>query len=309
MVPELTGDWWQLTTTYPDISPYEYTPGDNKVCDFTIFQAADSSWQCIACVRGNTYPGSHRFLYHWQAKHLTDTLWEPRGVFQATGVSTEKADGFGFTLDTTLYPATGKLQAPHCVRHNDKYYLFYNNDGARCKVSDDGLHWSDMKNDAGNYEFFSMGRDVMILDDTPYSGKWIAYFTSGDKMPQYVAAKTSSTLTGSWSDEKMVYDGWSNSRSPIYPNEFAESPFVVRYQGKYYLFAQLHVFMSDDPLDFTDNHKVAVLESADYRKRVWAPEIIHYKGDDYLAAYRPSGLWMTRLSWKKEGSSENSGNK
>ena len=303
MVPELKGEWWQLTTTYPDIAPYEYTKGDNKVCDFTIFQAADSSWQCIACVRGNTYPGSNRFLYRWQAEHLTDTLWEPKGVFQSTGTGTEKPDGFGFTLDTSLYSAVGLLQAPTCFRHDGKYYLFYNNRGARCKVSDDGLHWSNLKNDAGNYTFFGMGRDVMIFDDTPYSGRWIAYYTTGSKMPQYVAARFSSTLTGTWSEEKMVYDGWSNSRSPIYPNEFAESPFVVRYLDKYYLFAQLHVFVSDDPLDFTANKKAAVLESCDYRERVWAPEIIQYKGEYFLAAYRPSGLWMTRLTWVKKGSS------
>ncbi len=75
---------------------------------------------------------------------------------------------------------------------------------------------------------------------------------------------------------------------------------MVRYDGKYYLFAQLHVFVSDDPLDFTANKKVGVLESADYRKRVWAPEIIRYAGEYYLAAYRPSGLWMTRMAWEEE---------
>ncbi len=298
-VPHLEGDWWQLTTTYPDIAPYTYTKGDNKVCDFTLFQAADSTWQCIACVRGNDYPGSHRFLYRWQANHLTDTLWEEKGVFQATGTSPDREDGFGFTLDTSLYKAVGLLQAPHCIRHNGKYYLFYNNRNAMCKVSDDGLHWSDLENDEGSYTFFEMGRDLMVFNDTGHPGKWIGYYTSGKKFPQYVAARTANSLTGTWSDEKMVYDGWSNSRSPIYPNEFAESPFVIRYDDHYYLFAQLHVFMSGDPLDFTANHKVAVLESCDYTKRVWAPEIVEYKGGYYLAAYRPSGLWMTRLSWEK----------
>ncbi len=217
MVPHLQGDWWQLTTTYPDISPYEYTSGDNKVCDFTIIQAADSSWQCIACIRGNTYPGSHRFLYRWQAEHLTDSLWQPMGIFQATGTDAEKPDGYGFTLDTSLYSTVGLLQAPHCVQHDGKYYLFYNNRGARCKVSDDGLHWTDLKNDAGEYEFFDMGRDLMVFDNTHNSGKWIAYYTTGKEMPQYMAARTCSTLSGTWSDEKIVYDGWSNSRSPIYP--------------------------------------------------------------------------------------------
>ncbi len=283
-LPALPNGWWQLTTTYPDITPYAYTGGDNKVCDFTIFPARDGTWQLIACVRGNTYPGSNRFLYRWEAGQLTDTLWEEKGVFLATG-SGPGPDGFGFAYDSTHYPQVGKLQAPHCIQVDSLYNLFYNNRDAHCLVSSDGKDFTPLRNDMGSLSFFRMGRDVMVFRDDP-GQRWIAYYTDPETRPQSVSARTSSSLSGKWSEAGMVYDGYSGTRSPIYRNEFAESPFVHRIGEDYYLFAQLHVFHSKDPLAFSE--KVAVLESCRYEERCWAPEII--SGPDnrlYLAAYRP----------------------
>jgi len=297
LAPQVDGKWWQLTNTYPDISPYKYTEGDNKVCDFTIFQAQDSTWQLIACVRGNTYPGSNRFLYRWEAKNLTDTLWKEKGVFLSTGTKNEP-DGWGTTLDTLLYKQEGLIQAPYCVTDNHKYFLFYNDKGSYCMSGNNGKEWEHLKNDSGSYKFFDMGRDQMIFDDRESSGKWIAYYTHGGNYPQYMAARTCSTLTGIWSEEKMVYDGFSNTRNPIYRNEFAESPFVIKKDKTYYLFAQLHVFVSFDPLNFKSNEKVANLESSVYEERAWAPEIIkNSKGQLYIAAYRVNGIWMAKLKF------------
>jgi hypothetical protein len=297
-IPIVDGKWWQLTNTYPDITPYKYTEGDNKVCDFTIFRAQDSSWQLIACIRGNTYPGSNRFLYRWEAKNLTDTLWKEKGVFLSTGTK-DKPDGWGKKLDTSFYKQEGLLQAPHCVIEKNKYYLFYNNAGSYCMTSKDGLNWEPLKNDSGSFKFFDMGRDQMIFDDRESCGKWIVYYTTGGKYPQCMAARICSSLTGSWSDETMVYDGFSNTRNPIYRNEFAESPFVIKKDKTYYLFSQFHVFVSADPLNFTANEKVANLESSVYEERAWAPEIIKdSKGQLYIAAYRVDGIWIAKLKFK-----------
>jgi len=297
LVPVVEGEWWQLTTTYPDVSPYEYTEGDNKVCDFTIFQAQNGTWQLIACVRGTSYPGHHRFLYRWEARHITDTLWKEKGIFLTTG-TLNGPDALGKQLDTTLYPREGLLQAPHCITDNNLYFLFYNNAGAHCLISKDGLEWTPLKNDEGNYVFFEMGRDVMIFDDRNASGQWIAYYTSGKQYPQYMAARTCSSLTGKWSEETMVYDGFSNTRNPIYRNEFAESPFVIKAGNFYYLFAQFHVFVSDHPLQFMNKPKIANFESPVYEERAWAPEIIRdNNGQYYLAAYRTNGIWITRMKF------------
>ncbi len=299
-VPVITGEWWQICHTQPDIAPYQYKHYENNTCDFTIFQAKDGTWQLIACIRSNTYPGSERFLYRWEGTSLADTMWQEKGFFWTTGIK-DSADVMGRKLKDTPYPKEGLLQAPHCVIRNNKYYLFHNNLGAYCLISDDGKQWDYLKNDAGDYKFFDMGRDVMIFDDKDNSGKWIAYYTDGETDPQSMAARTAQSLTGEWSEEiKMVYDGFSNTRNPIYKNEFAESPFVVkRGEQRYYLWAQMHVFYSTDPLKFGDK-KVAVMESSRYEERCWAPEIIvDNKGNYYIAAYRTSGIWMAKLQWKK----------
>lgn len=296
-VPVIDGEWWQLTTTYPDISPYSYFSGDNKVCDFTIFQAKDGTWQLIACIRGNTYPGSHRFLYRWESKDITRSLWDQKGIFWTTGIEGRK-DATGRKLSETPFQDEGKLQAPHCFKHEGKYYMFMNSDAAYCLISDDGKEWEYHKNEVGDYKFFDMGRDVMILDDRENTSRWIAYYTDGSVTPQCVKARDAEHLTGEWSEEKKcVYDGYTNSRSPIYPNEFAESPFAVAREGHYYLFMQLHVFQSENPYHF--ENKVAVLESPEYHKRAWAPEVIEdNEGNLYLAAYRPNGIWICKMRWE-----------
>ncbi len=297
-IPRIDGSWWQLTNTYPDISPYSYSPGDNKVCDFTIFQARDSSWQLVACIRGNDYPGAGRFLYRWQARSLNDTMWKEKGFFLTTG-GKDKVDKQGNLMDTNFFKVEGRLQAPHAFTHSGSYYLFYNNDDAHCMKSDDGLNWEQIKNNQGNPQFFKMGRDVMIFDDTK-NKRWIAYYTSGEKYPQYMAARTCDSITGSWSEEKMIYDGYSNTRNPIYRNEFAESPFVIEKENIFYLFAQFHVFVSKDPLHFNPNDKIANLESSVYEQRAWAPEIIKDAlGQLYIAAYRTDGIWMAKLKFAK----------
>ena len=299
--PVIIGDWWQICHTQPDIAPYKYKHYENNTCDFTLFQAKDGTWQLIACIRSNTYPGSERFFYRWEAQSLTDTMWQGKGFFWTTGIK-DSADVMGRKLEDTPYPSEGLLQAPHCIMYEDKYYLFHNNDEAYCLISDDGKNWEYLKNDKGNFKFFDMGRDLMVFDDRENSGKWITYYTDGETDPQSMAARTTSSLTGTWSKEvKNVYDGYSNTRNPIYKNEFAESPFVIK-RGKddYYLWAQMHVFHSNDPLSFEGKDKVTVMESSLYEERCWAPEIItDDNGNYYIAAYRTSGIWMASIKWEE----------
>ncbi|MDZ7721706.1 MAG: hypothetical protein U5R06_02480 [candidate division KSB1 bacterium] len=308
-IPVIAGSWWKICDTRPDISPYTYTHHNNSVCDFTMFQDTEQVWHLMACVRLNTYPGSHRFLYEWTSAALRDTThlmngryhtttWQENGIFWTTGIQ-DSMDVLGRRLEDTPYTAQGKLQAPHCVFLNDQYYLFHNNAGAFCLKSPDGRNWQYAADERGRHKFFDMGRDMMLLDDRAGFGKWIAYYTDASVEPQCVSARTAPSLAGPWSQHKQVcvYDGVSDIPEPIYPFEFAESPFVVKRQSGYYLFAQLQVFYSQDPFSF--EHKVVNLEDGVWQHRCWAPEIItDSQGQQHIAAYRVDGIWMARLEWQ-----------
>jgi hypothetical protein len=309
-VPYINGEWWKICNTRPDISPYEYTHHNNSVCDFTIYQDESDLWHLVACVRLNTYPGSNRFFYEWTSNALRDTseklsgrfystLWNERGVFWSTGLK-DKQDAFGRKICETPYNAVGKLQAPHCIYTEGKYFMFHNNDGAYCYKSKDGIGWEYLKTEKGDYKFFNMGRDVMVFDDRSANDQWIAYYTDSEFDPQCVSARISKELRGPWSEKKFkcVYDGFSHTPKAIYPHEFAESPFVLKRNDHYYLFAQMQVFVSKNPLDFTE--KLTSLESGDWETRCWAPEIIRDdQGNYHIAAYRVDGIWMAELGWKK----------
>lgn len=81
-------------------------------------------------------------------------------------------------------------------------------------------------------------------------------------------------------------------------------PFVVPFQGWYYLFRTQHyapepetrVYCSKDPLDFgvgDDSHLVCTLPVA-------APEILLHEGSYYIAALLPdiNGIRVARLAWE-----------
>lgn len=99
-VPYIAGDWWKICNTQPDISPLEYTHHNNNTCDFTIFQDDSGEWHLVACIRLNTYPGSHRFLYHWTSPNLKDSQWKEQGIFWTTGYK-DSTDMLGRKLSDT----------------------------------------------------------------------------------------------------------------------------------------------------------------------------------------------------------------
>ncbi len=295
-VPRLTTAFRQIAQTQPDISPYTYTSPNNTACDFTIFQADDGTWQLIACIRGTTYPGSTRFLYRWEGTSLTRGMFTPKGIFWTSGTK-NTPDALGRTLGVnTPYTVEGRLQAPHCVKHDGKYYLFHNNAGAFCLISDDGKNWTQHVAFDGDEHFFDMGRDVMVFDNRADDGKWVAYYTDPGTNPQSVAARTASSLEGPWSTSPVrnVYDGHSYLPTPSYSNEWAESPFVVRRgENDYYLFAQRYVFHSTDPYTF-DTAPITCLDGGSE----WAPELFEDEaGQWYIAYYKIFGIYLAKLEW------------
>src|SRR6185503_15344392 len=108
VVPQIDGDWWDISGV-PDLGPINGA-GQQPV-DFTIWQAADGSWNLWSCIRFTNVGGNSRLFYHWQSLSLLAPSWTPIGI--------------AMTADTAVGEVEGGLQAPHIFRDGATYHLFY----------------------------------------------------------------------------------------------------------------------------------------------------------------------------------------
>jgi hypothetical protein len=105
---------------------------------------------------------------------------------------------------------------------------------------------------------------------------WMSCFEYGGVM----STRTAPHPLGPWSETAGVL---GTSGNP-------ESPFIEKRDGGYYLWQQMKVYFSTNPLSFTGSVQ-AELDTYQY-----APEIFQYNGQYYMASYEP-GVWLTRLDW------------
>lgn len=281
-VPYVDGSWWRIGENAPDVTPYN--TDNHNACDFTIWLDSSGTWHCVACIRSTSYPGSTRFFHEWTGDSLTQTDWTPQGIFWTTGTAGEP-DAIGFELGVnTPYTREGRLQAPHCFKHDNRYYMFHNNAGAFCLVSDDGATFTQMQNHEGGYAFFGMGRDVMIFNNLAVDGLWYAYFLSNGSSlydAPHMAARTASVLEGPWSGDPTL---------AVHTEGNPESPFAYRYNDRIYLWEQGTVFQSHDAASFHGD-PVTIMFRGKY-----APEIIEYNREQYVAGYG-NGIWVAKVAW------------
>lgn len=285
--PHLDGAWWRIAAP-PAME--KFATGGEQTVDFTLFQAADSTWQLISCVRNTAHPGGKRLLFRWEGRQLTDADWTPKGIF--------------LTSDPALGHQEGVLQAPHLVKEDGLYWLFYNSGGARAMTSKDGKSFEPAKSEAGSHKFFDMPRDVMLLDNRPKDGKWYAFYTDiapgkyADRKNHTVSYRTAAKLAGPWSGDKVDI-GVLSPPPAGYLFAFAESPFVHARKDWFYRFEQLNVFASKDPSRW-EGPPVASMAGRNPLEYL-SPEIVEHDGKTYLAAYRDhgkGGIHVVRLGWK-----------
>lgn len=289
-VPVLEGDWWRIAPKTPDVSPFNQPRHD--ACDFSIWQATDGTWLAASCIRETSYPGFTRLFHRWETENLTDVSWKPSvftNTFETTNGAVTVTNGIFAVSNPEINQYDGVMQAPHCVKEDGKYYLYYNaafrdSKGKRsgnfafCKVSEDGKNFTDLKAPAGDYRFFSMGRDLMIFRDD--DGTYYSYFAKNDEM-QYRTAKA---LEGPWSSEMKSL---GTSGNP-------ESPFVVKYGDAYYLWEQMQVFYSETCDSFPEEPITKMTPGWFHGK--WAPEILLHEGQYYIFGYN-DGLWGCKMKW------------
>jgi len=285
-LPQIDGEWWQVAGD-PDLGPL--TSPRQQPVDFALWQAADGTWQLWSCIRHTKCGGHTRLFYRWEGKRLTDKGWTPMGI--------------AMQADPKCGEARGGLQAPHVIRIEGVYHMFYGDWNSICLAkSKDGKTFTRVLDAAGKAGMFTEGRgantrDAMVL---PIGGLYYCYYTAFPNRRGAVYCRTSRDLRN-WSESKIVAFGGSAGRGP----GSAECPHVVYHKncGYYYLFrtqrygrgAQTSVYRSKDPLDFgvnDDQHLVC-------RLRVAAPEIILHEGRWYIASLLPSlkGIQIAGLKW------------
>jgi hypothetical protein len=286
MMPTIQGEWWQVAGD-PDLG--NYSDPKQQPVDFAVWQAGDGTWQLWSCIRGTKCGGKTRLFHRWEGGALTNANWQPKGI--ALEASTRHGE------------MPGGLQAPHVVKLNGFFHMFYGDWENICVASSlDGKSFARRENEKGKSGLFSEGagnntRDPMVIQ---IRGVWHCYYTAFPNKQGAVYCRTSRD-TRTWSDGKIVAFGGEAGTNPY----SAECPFVVELStGEFYLFrtqrygtdAITRVYHSHDPLNFGINDDTQYLVGS---LPVAAPELIAYNNQWYLASLLPSlkGIRMAKMRW------------
>ena len=290
LMPEIDGRWWQVAGD-PDLG--EFTSEKQQPVDFGLWQAADGTWQLWSCIRHTKCGGNTRLFYRWEGKKLTNADWKPMGI--------------AMQANTTVGEQKGGLQAPHVIKVDDTYYMFYGDWNNICLAkSKDGKTFTRVINEKGTPALFTgpyqNTRDPMVLKIKDLYYCYYMGHLKNKKPDSAIFCRTSSDLVF-WSEPMLVSSGGiADTKSDWYGGD-AECPFVLHKDGLFYLFRnQLYgrnnlntQYCSANPLDFgvdDDRYLIGTLEVA-------APEIIYHNGQYYIASLMQSlkGIRIAKLKW------------
>jgi hypothetical protein len=292
LTPFINSTWWQVTKM-PDLKEMSGPIARKQhIVDHGFVRAKNGKWQLWACIRGTKIG---RFFYGWEADSINQPLWKEKGIVL-------RADS---TFGERVKPDE-IIQAPYFFQTNDKYYCIYNSAGQiRLMDSEDGEHYKRMSWDGKNYGLFAVagtdqvaGRDPMLFVD---DGTYYVYVCQTVRTPDnfshsFVTVRYSKDLKN-WGDFSIVNAGGKGGNGPV----SAESPFVVKLEGYYYLFRassitfKTYVYRSESPFDFgtnTDDKLVAEFP-------IKAPELIFENNQWYISDLSDfQGIKMAKLTWR-----------
>lgn len=255
------------------------------VVDHGFIKNISGKWHLWACIRGTKIG---RLLYGWEGESLEDGLWRPTGI-------KARAD----TLWGEQKSEQESIQAPYFKEMDGKFYCFYNSNGIWMMTSADGANYQREKVKDGNNVLYQQGgRDVMVMED---EGKYYAYSTITTVARDgwlwgFVIVRTSTDLIH-WGDYTIVSEGGRAGNGAV----SAESPFVQKYQGYYYLFrassisGTTFVYRSEDPYNFGVNNDSKLITELPIK----APGIIYDEGNWYISDLADfKGIKLSRLHWE-----------
>jgi len=288
LIPQISGKWWSIAGN-PDLG--RYNREGQQPLDFAIWQAADQTWQMVACCRRTGCGGEGRLFHRWQTDALLKENWSPMGVFMEA--------------DPNVGETAGGLQAPNVIRHDGGYFMFYGDWINICAAwSRDGKTFTRLLGPNRLSALFTDGnkpsaRDphVMALGD-----KFHIYYTGISDDKGQIFCRISDDLR-TWSESVIVNSGGSAGDGP----SDAECPFVIHHPENrmFYLFRThtVHngegygttVYCSSNPRDFgvdTDEFKIASLPFE-------AVRLVEHDDHHYVAALKPdlTGMMMAKLKW------------
>jgi predicted GH43/DUF377 family glycosyl hydrolase len=183
--------------------------------------------------------------------------------------------------------------APHVIKHDGLYYMYYcggGTDDAKYKIhlatSPDLWDWSRHEANPMVTDGYH-ARDPMVIR---HEDQWIMYYTANSEPAggnHVVAAVTSRDLIH-WGNKKVVF---VHPKRGTYGGP-TESPFVVKRQGRFYLFVCTNepyndsaVYESDNPWEWSFERNVGQAPSH-------ASEVIE----------APTGEWyLSRAGWGEGG--------
>ncbi len=285
--PVIAGQWWQVAAN-PDLG--QWTSDEQEPVDFAVWQAADGTWQLWSCIRKTKHPGFTRVFYAWEGRQLTDTGWKPKGIT--------------FTGDGTVGERVGAMQAPHVIRVDDEYRMYYGDSRFIClALSRDGKTF-ERHLTHGTVGLFTEGptalaRDPMLL---PVGPRWHLYYAAHPEARHGIYLRTSTDLLNFSEPVRVLTGGQAGKHWWNF-----ECPHVVRVGGYFYLFCtqnyapgrqRTSIYRSADPAYFgidDDSNFVGHLPLA-------APELIHHEGQWYIAALSAEldGIRIARLDWVED---------
>ena len=198
-------------------------------------------------------PQDERMFAHAVSPTLTGALWEKKP----------------HVLPYSPMDGETLVWAPHVIKHDGLYYMYYCAGGAddtsyriHLATSRDLYDWRRSDSNPMVIDGFH-ARDPMILR---VGGEWVMYYTanSAPSGGNHVVACVTSTDLVHWSNKRVVYT------DPIIGTYGGptESPFVVYQEGYYFLFIgsrnsynDTHVYASTDPFSFKYEDEVGTIAS------------------------------------------------
>lgn len=288
-VPRIAGPWRPLFLPHRS---------GRYVNDHTIYQDAEGNWRIVGIT--------------------SQTEGDPdQEKYFAVGVSKEFPPAEGMAEAEPIADFGELAWAPYVLRNGQKYHMFWSPHRLHQMESEDGIHWEHHRVTitAPMHKFF---RDPMVLPVAP--GQWLLYTTGRGAYYSRVDVYQSFNLTEWQYIGPALRSAWGSERNS--PFASMESPSVVQYQGRYYLFLTynndsffLHgilllfhiwldresynetlVFHSDNPYDFGVYRGRGNSPTLLTRLRAHAPEIVHHPGDSTYYITTAGWPWAATLT-------------